>query len=155
MNDTPPSASLFNRLGGRPKLMHLLKYFYADVRQHQEIAPIFAAHIADWPTHLEKIADFWSGATGGQARYSGPMPMKHVPLGLEERHFHAWLGLWSRHCHAHLAPKEAGELIALAETIGQRLRQIVTFHSTAGPSSEKSRPAAIQPHQSAGLDSSS
>jgi hemoglobin len=128
----PVQSSLFVRLGGRPKLMHLLKHFYADVRQHREIAPIFAANIDDWPAHLEKIADFWSGATGGPANYRGAMPLKHVPLGLEERHFQAWLGLWARHCHAHLPPAEAGELVALAEGIGQRLRQIVSLHKGAG-----------------------
>ncbi len=118
-------APLFVRLGGRPRLLFLLRHFYADVRQHTEIAPIFAARITDWPAHLETIADFWSGATGGPARYRGPMPMKHLPLGLTESHFAAWLGLWSRHCQAHLAPGEAVELTAIAETIGQRLRQIV------------------------------
>lgn len=125
MSAPAPSATLFERLGGRPRLMHLLRHFYADVRQHDEIAPIFAAHIEDWPAHLEKIADFWSGVTGGPARYTGGMPFKHVPLGLEERHFLAWLGLWARHCRAHLAPTEAEELINLAEAIGQRLRHII------------------------------
>lgn len=125
MTAPAPSASLYDRLGGRPRLMHLLRHFYADVRQHREIAPIFAAHIRDWPAHLETIADFWSGATGGPARYAGPMPFKHVPLGLEERHFEAWLGLWTRHCRAHLPAAEADEMIALAEGIGRRLRQII------------------------------
>ncbi len=133
MPEPTSAAPLFDRIGGRPKLQHLLKHFYADVRQHAGIAPLFAANIDDWPAHLEKIADFWSGATGGPARYRGPMPMKHIPLGLEERHFLAWLDLWSRHCRAHLAPAEAGELIAIAETIGQRLRQIVAVHPAAGP----------------------
>ena len=55
-----PAPSLYERLGGRAGLLDLLKYFYADVRQHREIAPIFAAQIEDWPAHLEKIADFWS-----------------------------------------------------------------------------------------------
>jgi len=128
----PPPASLFVRLGGRPQLMELLKYFYADVRQHREIAPIFAAHIGDWPAHLEKIADFWSGVTGGPALYSGAMPLKHMPLGLEERHFQAWLGLWARQCRARLAPAEAADLIAAAETIGQRLRHMVGVAPGAG-----------------------
>ena len=123
MNASP--ANLFDRIGGRPKLLELLRYFYADVRQHAEIGPIFAAHITDWPAHLEKIADFWSGVTGGPARYGGGMPMKHFPLGLEERHFQAWLGLWQRHCQMRLAPAEAAELIAAAETIGQRLRMMI------------------------------
>lgn len=112
--------------------MQLLKFFYADVRQHREIAPIFASNIHDWPAHLEKIADFWSGATGGPVVYRGAMPLKHMPLGLEERHFEAWLGLWARHCRARLSPVEAGELIAIAESIGQRLRQIVAFGARPG-----------------------
>jgi len=124
MSISTPGATLFDRLGGRKGLLPLLRFFYADVRQHAEIAPIFAAHITDWPAHLEKIADFWSGATGGPTLYKGPMPTKHIPLGLEEHHFQAWLGLWSRHCQAHLRHKEASDLITLAETIGERLRQI-------------------------------
>ncbi len=124
---------MFDRLGGREQLLQLLKYFYADVRQHQEIGPIFTAHITDWPAHLEKIADFWSGVTGGPANYRGGMAMRHMPLGLEERHFQAWLGLWTRQCRARLAPAEAGELIAIAETIGQRLRAMTGVPPAAGP----------------------
>ena len=124
-----PPASLYDRIGGRPALTKLLRYFYADVRQHAEIAPIFAAHIDDWPAHLEKIADFWSGITGGPRLYGGGMPWKHLPLRLEEHHFVAWLGLWSRHCHAHLAPSEAEEMIAAAETLGQRIRHIIAQHT--------------------------
>jgi hemoglobin len=127
MPETPPSNTLFERLGGRPALTKLLKYFYADVRQHREIGPIFAAHIKDWPSHLEKIADFWSGATGGPALYNGPMPFKHLHLALGETHFQAWLGLWHRHCRAHLPAPEAEELIARAEAIGLRLRQIIAL----------------------------
>ncbi len=111
-------------------LLKLLKYFYADVRQHEEIGPIFTAHIDDWPSHLEKIADFWSGITGGPALYAGGMPWKHTPLGLEERHFQAWLGLWQRHCRAHLPATEAEEMIGRAELIGQRLREIISQYGT-------------------------
>ena len=118
-------TALFARLGGRPRLMHLLRHFYADVRQHNEIGPIFRAQISDWPSHLEKIADFWSNVTGGPVRYGGPMPAKHFPLGLEEKHFEAWLDLWKRHCRAHLPEQEATEMIAAAEGIGERLRWLI------------------------------
>ncbi|MEO6568746.1 MAG: group III truncated hemoglobin [Opitutaceae bacterium] len=123
------AGSLFERLGGRAGLEELLRHFYADVRQHQDIGPIFSAQIQDWPSHLEKIADFWSGATGGPAHYSGPMPQKHFPLGLGEVHFDAWLDLWRRHCRIHLAPREAEEMIRLAEAIGERLRALIAYHT--------------------------
>lgn len=119
--DTP---TLYERIGGREGLALLLRRFYADVRQHQEIGPIFAERIDDWPAHLEKIAGFWSGLTGGPALYGGGMAARHIPLRLEEPHFQAWLGLWHRHCRAHLPPAEAEEMIAIAEALGQRLRAI-------------------------------
>lgn len=118
---------LFDRLGGRARLLYLLRHFYADVRQHQEIGPIFAARIHDWPAHLEKIADFWSNVTGGPVRYDGPMPQKHFPLRLEPQHFEAWLELWRRHCRIHLAAAEADELIGAAEGIGERLRWLTAM----------------------------
>jgi hemoglobin len=124
-----PSLSLFDRIGGRDPLLKLLRYFYADVRQHAEIGPIFGAHIEDWPAHLEKIADFWSGALGGPAGYTGAMPYQHLKLNLQENHFVAWLGLWRRHCEARLPAREATELIVRAEAIGQRLREIIALHS--------------------------
>ena len=112
---------LFVRLGGRPQLLHLLRHFYADVRQHREIGPIFTARIVDWPAHLEKIADFWSNVTGGV----------YFPLQLESRHFEAWLDLWRRHCRIHLAAPEAGELIRAAESIGERLRSLTALARSA------------------------
>lgn len=128
MTESSRSATLYDRIGGRAPLLQLLRHFYADVRQHREIGPIFLAQIHDWPAHLEKIADFWSGATGGPPRYSGPMPQRHFPLGLGETHFEAWLDLWRRNCRIYLGASEAEEMIRLAEGIGERLRMLVSFH---------------------------
>lgn len=127
-----PTGTLFERMGGRPALQVLLRHFYSDVRQHQEIGPIFNTQIQNWPSHLEKIADFWSGATGGPAAYSGPMPQKHFPLGLSETHFLAWLDLWRRHCCIHLQPREAEEMIRLAETLGERLQALIAYQARNG-----------------------
>lgn len=129
----PVSGPLYERIGGREKLHDFLHHFYADVRQHNLIGPIFNEHIHDWGEHLETIADFWSGITGGPARYRGGMPWKHVALGLREEHFESWLGLWHRNCRIHLSEREAQEMIGLAEQIGQRLRYIV---ANAAPPSE-------------------
>ena len=123
LHPTAP-ATLYERIGGRPQLALLLRRFYADVRQHHEIGPIFTAQIQDWSAHLEKIADFWSGLSGGPALYGGGMAARHISLRLEEKHFAAWLDLWRRHCRAHLAPREAEDFILIAENIGQRLRTI-------------------------------
>ena len=130
MNSSLPRQPLFDRIGGRSALRELVRHFYADVRQHGLIGPVFEERIEDWPRHIEKITDFWSGVTGGPATYRGPMPLKHLPLGLEEAHFDAWLGLWRRKCRTRLNEPEATEMEAAAEMIGQRLRQIIARHSS-------------------------
>lgn len=131
MNTLPP-PSLYERIGGRDGLMLLLRRFYADVRQHHVIGPIFTARIDDWHSHLEKIAGFWSGLTGGPALYGGGMAARHIPLQLEEPHFAAWLELWRRHCRAHLGASEAEEMIQIAEALGQRLRAITAHRRQHG-----------------------
>ena len=107
--------------------MHLLRHFYADVRQHHVIGPIFTAQIDDWPAHLEKIADFWSNLTGGPVLYRGGMAARHFPLGLEAKHFEAWLELWRRNCRIHFPTSEAEEMITIAETIRERLQGMITL----------------------------
>jgi len=117
------APSLFERLGGKPVLLRLLHHFYADVRQHRLIGPVFEAQVENWPEHIEKIATFWSQVTGGPAVYDGGMPARHIPLGLKEEHFQAWLGLWEVNCLVWLDTESANELIVLAQQIGLRLRQ--------------------------------
>ena len=132
------NESLLDRLGGRAVLLNLLRHFYADVRQHQVIGPIFTAHITDWPHHLEKIADFWSTIAGGPRAYSGPMVAKHLPLDLKEEHFQIWLGLWQHNCHIWLPADCAGEMIQFAQNIALRLRM-----ACGVPISAEKLPAAL------------
>jgi hemoglobin len=117
--------SLYERMGGREGLTRLLWHFYADVRQHGLLGPIFNRQISDWPAHIDKIASFWARLTGGPSAYAGRMPLKHLNLGIEPRHFHAWLQLWRFNCMNHLGEVEAQEMICLAQEIGQRLKSIV------------------------------
>ena len=142
MENFNPMTPLFDRIGGRPGLMALLRQFYADVRQHREIGPIFNAQIQKWPEHLEKIGDFWTSATGGPPSYAGPMPQRHFPLGLKEHHFEVWLDLWRRNCRIHLTPSAAGEMIALAESIGQRLRALIAMDRVRSSSGKDASPSS-------------
>jgi hemoglobin len=117
-------TTLYYRIG-REKLAVLLHHFYADIRQHRLVGPIFNEQIQDWPAHLETIASFWARMTGGPSAYSGHMPAKHLSLGLASNHFQVWLQLWEFNCRSHLAHREAQEMIELAHTIGRRLRSIL------------------------------
>ena len=117
--------SLYDRVGGKEGLAVLLRHFYADVRQHEKLGPIFNRQIQDWPAHLEKIGTFWARLTGGPSNYAGGMPMKHMNLGIAPEHFSAWLQLWSFNCTSHLPKTEAQEMIDLAREIGHRLKSAV------------------------------
>ena len=81
----------------------MLRHFYADVRQHEVIGPIFNTRIHDWPAHLAKIAEFWALHTGGPSRYGGGFAGAHLGLGLEPAHFQHWLALWEFNCRRRLA----------------------------------------------------
>jgi hemoglobin len=116
--------SLYERIGGREGLALLLRHFYADVRQHELIGPIFNRQIDDWPSHLEKIGSFWARLTGGPSDYSGQMPAKHLNLGIDAQHFNAWLQLWRFNCSSHLKEPEAQEMIGLATKLDAGLRAL-------------------------------
>ena len=122
MEDTGIEETLYDRIGGQKGLEHLLTHFYADVRQHAVIGPIFEAQIQDWPMHIEKIAGFWSGLTGGPSLYGGGLIAKHVPLHLKTEHFGHWLTLWAFQCDRNLAARDAEMMKALANQIGNRLK---------------------------------
>ena len=51
---------LFERLGGRIALLRLLHHFYADVRQHQLLGPVFERQIENWPSTLKRLLIFGS-----------------------------------------------------------------------------------------------
>ena len=119
--NTQPENSLFDRLGGREGILKLIKSFYADVRQHAELGPIFNSKIHDWPAHLEKIAEFWSLQTGGESRYRGGFGAAHLSLELEAEHFQHWLRLWEFNNARQLPAREAAEMNELAHELGRRL----------------------------------
>ncbi len=126
------TVSLYNRLGGHESILKLIRPFYADVRQHAVLGPIFAAHIPDWPAHLLKITEFWALQTGGESKYRGGFAGAHLSLGLRPEHFQHWLALWEWNSTRQLPPAEAREMIALAHEFGRRLRMI-TQKSAAFP----------------------
>lgn len=128
--------TLYERLGGEAVLARLLRHFYADVRQDPLIGPIFQARIQEWDAHLEIIAAFWAGVTGGPRIYGRPMPAKHLNLGLQPPHFERWLHLWGANCRAQLPREAAGELTALAHHIAGRLQAILGMVSAVPPSSQ-------------------
>lgn len=112
---------LYERLGGHQGILKLVSSFYADVRQHAVIGPIFNEQIKDWQAHLAEITEFWVLQTGGKSKYGGGFAGAHMKIGLKPEHFQHWLNLWEYNNARHLAPAEATEMNDLAHLFASRL----------------------------------
>ena len=116
-------TSLFERIGGRAGIRHLLTVFYAACGEDPVVGPVFGTAIADWEHHIDHVTDFWSTQTGGPALYPGGMG-RHIRLGLGPEHFAAWLAIWEKTCRAELPASEAEDMIRIAHGIASHLKRM-------------------------------
>lgn len=117
--------SLYERMGGREGILAFIKPFYADVRQHALLGPIFNARIQDWPAHMERIAEFWARQAGGPSTYDGGFAGAHLRLGIPPDLVPQWLELWQFNCERQLAEPERTEMLQLARHLGANLQRIL------------------------------
>lgn len=77
-------------------ISHLVESFYARVRVHPELGPIFERAIGDgWDHHLAKLKSFWASVALNAGTYSGKPVPAHMKLdALTRAHFTTWLGLF-------------------------------------------------------------
>ena len=109
--------------------------FYAAVRRHEVLGPVFANHVADWPEHEARIAAFWRNAILFQRVYDGNPMRVHLAAGdVRPEHFSDWLALFDATLDRLLPEATAQAWSALAHRIGAGLRMGVEDLSTpAGP----------------------
>nr|WP_074969740.1 group III truncated hemoglobin [Paracoccus aminovorans] len=109
--------------------------FYAAIRRHEELGPIFAAHVADWPAHEEKIARFWRNAILYERSYDGSPMRAHILAGnVHAQHFAPWLMLFDETLRRTLPEDAARGWSALAHRIGAGLRMgVENMTPVAGP----------------------
>lgn len=97
--------------------------FYAVVRSHPGLGPVFAAHVTDWPAHEEKIARFWRNAIFLERSYDGNPMQAHRDAGnVRPGMFEIWLGLFDSVLRRELPAETAAAWSALAHRIGAGLR---------------------------------
>jgi hemoglobin len=97
--------------------------FYACIRVHPGLGPVFAAHVTDWPAHEKKIASFWRNAILFEKGYNGNPLEVHLKAGnVRPGMFDTWLGLFDSVLRRMLAPETAAAWSALAHRIGRGLR---------------------------------
>lgn len=97
--------------------------FYAAIRHHPGLGPVFAAHVTDWPAHEEKIARFWRNAILHERSYDGnPFAVHQAAGNVRPQMFEIWLGLFDSVLRRTLPPDLAQGWSNLAHRIGRGMR---------------------------------
>ncbi|MEE2877447.1 MAG: group III truncated hemoglobin [Pseudomonadota bacterium] len=105
-------------------ISRLVETFYARVRAHDRLGPIFNGEIDDWDEHLAKLKDFWASVAMNAGRYSGKPVPAHMKLdGITKQDFQTWLGLFHTTLNE-IAPEEETVVYFMqrAERIAQSLQ---------------------------------
>lgn len=111
----------------RADITRVVTTFYALVRQHPGLAPVFAAHVDDWPAHEDKVARFWANAILNERAYDGNIMVTHQEAGnVRPGMFGPWLDLFDLTLRRELTADQAAAWSALAHRIGRPLRAGVT-----------------------------
>ncbi|MDR9393729.1 group III truncated hemoglobin [Roseovarius sp. SYSU LYC5161] len=115
----------------RPEIERVVAEFYARVRAHPGLGPVFAVHVTDWPAHECRVADFWANTILHERGYDGSPMTAHVRAGnVKPGMFSTWLALFDTVLRAELRPDQAAAWSALAHRIGRSLRAGVTERDT-------------------------
>ena len=114
------------------QISRVVQTFYAAVRRHEVLGPVFAGHVTDWPAHEERIASFWRNAILYERGYDGnPMQVHRRAGDVKPAHFDDWLMLFDATLIRVLPRDPAVAWSALAHRIGAGLRMGV--RDTGGP----------------------
>ena len=102
---------------------HVVSVFYAQVRRHPVLGPVFDAHVSDWPEHEGKITRFWRNAILREKSYNGnPMRVHVSRSNIKAEHFPQWLELFHQVLTEELPAPTAQAWAALADRIGEGFR---------------------------------
>lgn len=110
----------------RAEIERVVAAFYAAVRAHPGLGPVFAVHVGDWPAHEAKVANFWANTILHERSYDGSPVSAHVNAGnVHPGMFESWLDLFDSTLRAELSPEQAAAWSALTHRIGRSLRAAV------------------------------
>jgi hemoglobin len=125
----------------------LVDRFYAAIRRHVVLAPVFENAIAptEWPAHLATMRRFWSSVMLASGAYSGnPVAIHRAVRGLERPMFAQWLTLFEATATALFEPELAASFIGKARRIALSL-ELAIFHRLDAPPDGLRLPARPAP----------
>ncbi len=105
-------------------ISRLVDEFYARVRRHPQLGPVFDGAVTDWPDHLSRLKSFWASVALSTGTYNGRPMQAHLRIpSIEPAHFGAWLYLFEQTLRD-LAPDERAVeyFMVRASRIGESLK---------------------------------
>jgi hemoglobin len=124
----------------------LVDRFYAAIRHHPVLAPVFERAIApdEWPTHLATMRRFWSAVMQASGAYSGnPVAVHRAVQDLERPMFAQWLALFEATATALFTPELAAAFVAKAQRIAFSLQRAVFHRLGTRPDMLPRRPPGV------------
>jgi hemoglobin len=126
-------------IADRSDVSFLVRTFYAQIRQHEQLGPIFNGMIHDWEPHLDKLTDFWEGNLFFlvKNRFNGDPKSAHIRVDewmnhtLTMEHFGWWLNLWIQTLNEHFEGETAERAKQIARKMGTFLFLKVIQHREA------------------------
>lgn len=111
-------------------IARLVPAFYARVREHAVLGPIFNDAISDWPHHLGRLEAFWSSVVLSSGRYKGQPMVAHIrhETAMTPENFAQWLELWRETTSDLLSPPAAAVFQQKAELIAESLQLGIDYY---------------------------
>lgn len=118
----------------RPIIRAFVEDFYARIRAHATLGPIFEERLAGhWDTHFDTLTDFWLTVIAGMPAYKGNpfgthMQVVHEGVNrMKPEHFELWLAEFEASTAAMLPPDVAVVAVEKARRIADSLKQGLFF----------------------------
>jgi hemoglobin len=125
----------------------VVRAFYARIRTHEVLGPIFGERITDWEPHFERMNAFWGSVMHvGEGRYQGQPMQKHQTLPVDARHFDLWLDLFTATVNEVCPGPAASLFIERSRRIARSLELgLALAHGELLAWGERYRPAPANP----------
>lgn len=128
MNDTPQQSLITAE-----QINQVVKAFYAKIRVHPALGPIFSGIIGNigdntalWELHEDKIGRFWRTVLLREGSYFGNPMLVHIDVpDIKDEHFTQWLALFDTVLYKELPEEAAAKFSNKAHQIGGSLRRSV------------------------------
>lgn len=114
----------------RENIKEMVANFYAKVRGHKDLSPIFKKFIgkdeAAWDEHIELIAEFWATRILNDGKYEGRPLFKHIDMPkFPKERFADWLELFESALNEAYTPQAAEPFLAMAKGMAQRFQSVM------------------------------